>query len=169
MFKLLVEWIVTLSLFLEIRASLGFSHLFSLAYFWFGESRGKIFIAVPLLRTLFHPVFVSAGVITYAVGVAWAAQDELEVIATHPARDHSFFVDEFDNLYKFIPRIVKNICTEFNSRPRNWVRGRQLAVLVDLGTMRQHCPSCWGIRRGQSLGRAGRNTCIVTIFCHLVV
>ncbi|XP_050019497.1 vitrin isoform X1 [Alexandromys fortis] len=59
------------------------------------------------------------GVITYAVGVAWAAQDELEVIATHPARDHSFFVDEFDNLYKFIPRIVKNICTEFNSRPRN--------------------------------------------------
>lgn len=78
-----------------------------------------MFIAVPLLRTLFHPIFVSAGVITYAVGVAWAAQDELEVIATHPARDHSFFVDEFDNLYKFIPRIVKNICTEFNSQPRN--------------------------------------------------
>ncbi|XP_057634664.1 vitrin [Chionomys nivalis] len=59
------------------------------------------------------------GVITYAVGIAWAAQDELEVIATHPARDHSFFVDEFDNLYKLIPRIVKNICTEFNSQPRN--------------------------------------------------
>ncbi|KAH0509827.1 Vitrin [Microtus ochrogaster] len=59
------------------------------------------------------------GVITYAVGVAWAAQDELEVIASHPARDHSFFVDEFDNLYKFIPRIVKNICTEFNSQPQN--------------------------------------------------
>ncbi|XP_041910483.1 vitrin [Arvicola amphibius] len=59
------------------------------------------------------------GVITYAIGIAWAAQDELEVIATHPARDHSFFVDEFDNLYKFVPRIVKNICTEFNSQPRN--------------------------------------------------
>uniref|UniRef100_A0A8C9PZ89 Vitrin n=1 Tax=Spermophilus dauricus TaxID=99837 RepID=A0A8C9PZ89_SPEDA len=59
------------------------------------------------------------GVITYAIGVAWAAQDELEVIATHPARDHSFFVDEFDNLYKSVPRIIQNICTEFNAQPRN--------------------------------------------------
>lgn len=59
------------------------------------------------------------GVITYAIGVAWAAQDELEVIATYPAKDHSFFVDEFDNLYKFVPRIIQNICTEFNSQPRN--------------------------------------------------
>lgn len=109
---------------------------------------------------------MSAGVITYAVGIAWAAQDELEVIATHPARDHSFFVDEFDNLYKFVPRIVKNICTEFNSQPRNWDRVRQLAILLNLGTICQHCPSCWGIRSGQSLGRAGRNACIVTILCH---
>ncbi|XP_032266180.1 vitrin [Phoca vitulina] len=59
------------------------------------------------------------GVITYAIGVAWAAQDELEVIATHPAEDHSFFVDEFDSLYKFVPRVIQNICTEFNSQPRN--------------------------------------------------
>lgn len=59
------------------------------------------------------------GVITYAIGVAWAAQDELEIIATHPARDHSFFVDEFDNLYKSVPKIIQNICTEFNSQPRN--------------------------------------------------
>ncbi|XP_005390916.1 PREDICTED: vitrin [Chinchilla lanigera] len=59
------------------------------------------------------------GVITYAVGVAWAAQDELDIIATHPARDHSFFVDEFDNLYKSVPKIIQNICTEFNSQPRN--------------------------------------------------
>ncbi|XP_040586778.1 vitrin [Mesocricetus auratus] len=59
------------------------------------------------------------GVITYAIGIAWAAQDELEVIATHPARDHAFFVDEFDNLYKFVPRIIQSICTEFNSQPRN--------------------------------------------------
>ncbi|XP_008573664.1 PREDICTED: vitrin [Galeopterus variegatus] len=59
------------------------------------------------------------GVITYAIGVAWAAQDELEVIATHPARDHSFFVDEFDNLYTSVPKIIQNICTEFNSQPRN--------------------------------------------------
>ncbi|XP_027628793.1 vitrin isoform X2 [Tupaia chinensis] len=59
------------------------------------------------------------GVITYAIGIVWAAQDELEVIATHPARDHSFFVDEFDNLYKTVPRIIQNICTEFNSQPRN--------------------------------------------------
>ncbi|XP_012509289.1 PREDICTED: vitrin isoform X2 [Propithecus coquereli] len=59
------------------------------------------------------------GVITYAVGVAWAAQEELEVIATHPARDHSFFVDDFDNLYQYVSRIIRNICTEFNSQPRN--------------------------------------------------
>ncbi|KAM6179728.1 vitrin isoform 2-T2 [Erethizon dorsatum] len=59
------------------------------------------------------------GVITYAIGVAWAAQDELDIIATHPARDHSFFVDEFDNLYKSVPKIIQNICTEFNSQPRN--------------------------------------------------
>ncbi|XP_063569794.1 vitrin isoform X2 [Pongo abelii] len=59
------------------------------------------------------------GVITYAIGVAWAAQEELEVIATHPARDHSFFVDEFDNLYQYVPRIIQNICAEFNSQPRN--------------------------------------------------
>ncbi|XP_069350309.1 vitrin isoform X2 [Eulemur rufifrons] len=59
------------------------------------------------------------GVITYAVGVAWAAQEELEVIATHPARDHSFFADDFDNLYQYVPRIIRNICTEFNSQPRN--------------------------------------------------
>ncbi|XP_004466089.2 vitrin [Dasypus novemcinctus] len=59
------------------------------------------------------------GVITYAIGVAWAAQDELEVIATYPARDHSFFMDEFDNLYRLVPTIIQNICTEFNSQPRN--------------------------------------------------
>lgn len=59
------------------------------------------------------------GVITYAIGVAWAAQDELEVIATHPAKDHAFFVDEFDNLYKSVPKVIQNICTEFNSQPRN--------------------------------------------------
>ncbi|XP_045142962.1 vitrin [Echinops telfairi] len=59
------------------------------------------------------------GIITYAIGVAWAAQDELDVIATHPARDHAFFVDEFDNLYKSVPRILQNICAEFNSQPRN--------------------------------------------------
>lgn len=59
------------------------------------------------------------GVITYAIGIAWAAQDELEVMATHPAKDHSFFVDDFDNLYKIAPRIIQNICTEFNSQPRN--------------------------------------------------
>ncbi|XP_006083520.1 vitrin [Myotis lucifugus] len=59
------------------------------------------------------------GVITYAVGIAWAAQDELDVIATHPAKDHAFFVDEFDNLYKLVPKVIQNICTEFNSRPRN--------------------------------------------------
>ncbi|XP_078397860.1 vitrin isoform X7 [Cetorhinus maximus] len=59
------------------------------------------------------------GVIAYAVGIAWAAMDELEYIATDPDKDHSFFVDEFDNLYQFVSRIVRNICKEFNSQPRN--------------------------------------------------
>ncbi|XP_074065797.1 vitrin isoform X1 [Macrotis lagotis] len=59
------------------------------------------------------------GVITYSIGIAWAALDELEVIATHPTKDHSFFVDEFDDLYKSVPKIIQNICTEFNSQPRN--------------------------------------------------
>eukprot|EP00066_Takifugu_rubripes_P026062 XP_011615328.1 PREDICTED: vitrin isoform X3 [Takifugu rubripes] len=58
-------------------------------------------------------------VIAYAVGIAWASQDELEYIATDPDKEHAFFVDEFDNLYKFVPKIVNNICQEFNSQPRN--------------------------------------------------
>ncbi|XP_054654121.1 vitrin isoform X2 [Dunckerocampus dactyliophorus] len=61
----------------------------------------------------------SQGVIAYSIGIAWAAQDELEYIATDPDKEHSFFVDEFDNLYKFVPKIVQNICHEFNSQPRN--------------------------------------------------
>ncbi|XP_052662245.1 vitrin isoform X5 [Harpia harpyja] len=59
------------------------------------------------------------GVIAYSVGVAWAAQDELEAIATDPDKEHSFFVDEFDNLYCFVNQLIQNICTEFNSQPRN--------------------------------------------------
>ncbi|XP_067465812.1 vitrin isoform X3 [Thunnus thynnus] len=59
------------------------------------------------------------GVIAYSIGIAWAAQDELEYIATDPDKEHSFFVDEFDNLYKFVPKIIHNICHEFNSQPRN--------------------------------------------------
>ncbi|XP_061140665.1 vitrin isoform X2 [Syngnathus typhle] len=61
----------------------------------------------------------SQGVIAYSIGIAWAAQDELEYIATDPDKEHSFFVDEFDNLYKFVSKIVQNICQEFNSQPRN--------------------------------------------------
>ncbi|XP_061766581.1 vitrin isoform X5 [Nerophis ophidion] len=61
----------------------------------------------------------SQGVIAYSVGIAWAAQDELEYIATDPDKEHSFFVDEFDNLYKFVSKITQNICREFNSQPRN--------------------------------------------------
>ncbi|XP_051507098.1 vitrin isoform X4 [Myxocyprinus asiaticus] len=59
------------------------------------------------------------GVIAYSIGIAWAAQDELEYIATDPDREHSFFVDEFDNLYKYVSKIIHNICQEFNSQPRN--------------------------------------------------
>ncbi|NXE48581.1 VITRN protein, partial [Casuarius casuarius] len=59
------------------------------------------------------------GVIAYSIGIAWAAQDELEAIATDPDKEHSFFVDEFDNLYQFVNQLIQNICTEFNSQPRN--------------------------------------------------
>ncbi|XP_030092447.1 vitrin isoform X1 [Serinus canaria] len=59
------------------------------------------------------------GVIAYSVGVAWAAPDELEAIASDPPKEHSFFVDEFDNLYRYVNRLIQNICTEFNSQPRN--------------------------------------------------
>ncbi|KAK7901968.1 hypothetical protein WMY93_018737 [Mugilogobius chulae] len=59
------------------------------------------------------------GVIAYSIGIAWAAQDELEYIATDPDKEHSFFVDEFDSLYKYVPKIIQNICQEFNSQPRN--------------------------------------------------
>ncbi|KAL7987500.1 hypothetical protein Chor_006419 [Crotalus horridus] len=59
------------------------------------------------------------GVIAYSIGIAWAAQDELEAVATDPDKEHSFFVDEFDKLYRFVPKIIQNICTEFNSQPRN--------------------------------------------------
>ncbi|NXN92002.1 VITRN protein, partial [Rhinopomastus cyanomelas] len=59
------------------------------------------------------------GVIAYSIGVAWAAQDELEDIATDPDKEHSFFVDDFDNLYQFVNPLIRNICTEFNSQPRN--------------------------------------------------
>ncbi|NXK50393.1 VITRN protein, partial [Chauna torquata] len=59
------------------------------------------------------------GVIAYSIGVAWAAQDELEAIATDPDKEHSFFVDEFDNLYQYVNPLIQNICTEFNSQPRN--------------------------------------------------
>ncbi|KAM6922164.1 vitrin isoform 6-T6 [Lycodopsis pacificus] len=61
----------------------------------------------------------SQGVIAYSIGIAWAAQDELEYIATDPDKEHSFFVDDFDNLYKFVSKIISNICQEFNSQPRN--------------------------------------------------
>ncbi|GLD72022.1 vitrin isoform X1 [Lates japonicus] len=55
-------------------------------------------------RALFNLLSLcDPGVIAYSIGIAWAAQDELEYIATDPDKEHSFFVDEFDNLYKFVP------------------------------------------------------------------
>uniref|UniRef100_A0A8C5T5Q3 Vitrin n=1 Tax=Malurus cyaneus samueli TaxID=2593467 RepID=A0A8C5T5Q3_9PASS len=59
------------------------------------------------------------GVIAYSIGVAWAAPDELEAIASEPAKEHSFFVDDFDHLYRYVNQLIQNICTEFNSQPRN--------------------------------------------------
>ncbi|NXC08254.1 VITRN protein, partial [Orthonyx spaldingii] len=59
------------------------------------------------------------GVIAYSIGVAWAAPDELEAIASEPDTEHSFFVDEFDHLYRYVNQLIQNICTEFNSQPRN--------------------------------------------------
>ncbi|NWV59606.1 VITRN protein, partial [Malurus elegans] len=58
-------------------------------------------------------------VIAYSIGVAWAAPDELEAIASEPAKEHSFFVDDFDHLYRYVNQLIQNICTEFNSQPRN--------------------------------------------------
>ncbi len=72
-----------------------------------------------VFEVLYSPVSHAPGVIAYSIGIAWAAQDELEYIATDPNKDHSFFVDEFDNLYKYLPKIIHNICNEFNSQPRN--------------------------------------------------
>ncbi|XP_061079312.1 vitrin-like [Conger conger] len=60
-----------------------------------------------------------SGVTAYSVGIAWAAQEELEYIATDPDKEHSFFVEEFDHLHKFVPKLIHNICQEFNSQPRN--------------------------------------------------
>uniref|UniRef100_A0A3B3QAY2 Cochlin n=1 Tax=Paramormyrops kingsleyae TaxID=1676925 RepID=A0A3B3QAY2_9TELE len=59
------------------------------------------------------------GVIAYSIGIAWAVQEELEYIASDPDMEHSFFVDDFDNLHKFVPKIISNICQEFNQQPRN--------------------------------------------------
>ncbi|KAG7492888.1 hypothetical protein MATL_G00019300 [Megalops atlanticus] len=60
-----------------------------------------------------------SGVIAYSVGIAWAVKEELEDIATDPDKEHSFFVEDFDHLHKFVPKIIHNICQEFNSQPRN--------------------------------------------------
>ncbi|XP_036408263.1 vitrin-like [Megalops cyprinoides] len=60
-----------------------------------------------------------SGVIAYTVGIAWAVKEELEDIATDPDKEHSFFVEEFDHLHKFVPKIIHNICQEYNSQPRN--------------------------------------------------
>ncbi|XP_055981684.1 vitrin [Sorex fumeus] len=59
------------------------------------------------------------GIIVYAVGVAWAAREELDIIASHPARDHAFFVEEFDHLHTLVPQILHNICAEFNAHPQD--------------------------------------------------
>ncbi|XP_016042700.2 vitrin [Erinaceus europaeus] len=59
------------------------------------------------------------GVIVYAIGVAWASLDELRIIASPPAKDHVFFVEEFEHLHQVVPRVMENICAEFNMQPRN--------------------------------------------------
>lgn len=53
------------------------------------------------------------------MGVAWAAREELEIIASHPAQDHVFFVEEFEQLHGCVRQILQNICAEFNARPRD--------------------------------------------------
>ncbi|KAF7686806.1 hypothetical protein HF521_015199 [Silurus meridionalis] len=60
-----------------------------------------------------------SGVIAYSIGIAWAAQDELEYIATDPDKDHSFFVDEFDNLYNYAshPQTVEEMETNEGNDP----------------------------------------------------
>lgn len=116
-----------------------------------------------------HPNFVPTGVITYAIGVAWAAQDELEVIATHPAKDHSFFVDEFDNLYKSVPKIIQNICTEFNSQPRNWIQSRQGINTCCFPTGSGTTPSALqGTRGGKACGASWRTDAWWLFFASMV-
>ncbi|KPP77001.1 vitrin-like [Scleropages formosus] len=60
-----------------------------------------------------------AGVIVYSIGIAWAVHEELEDIASDPIEEHSFFVGDFDELYKLAPKIFSRICREFNSQPQN--------------------------------------------------
>lgn len=84
--------------------------------------------------------FPPAGVIAYSIGIAWAAQDELEAVATDPDKEHSFFVDEFDRLYRFVSKIVQNICTEFNSQPRNWLHPATRVASLKLHPINQAMP-----------------------------
>lgn len=58
-----------------------------------------------------------AGVKVFAVGVTWAAPEELALIASPPAADHAFFVDEFEHLARCVPRILQTVCDDFARRP----------------------------------------------------
>ncbi|XP_049640658.1 vitrin [Suncus etruscus] len=57
------------------------------------------------------------GVKVFAVGVTWAVPEELALIASPPAADHAFFVDEFEHLARCVPRILQAICDDFARRP----------------------------------------------------
>uniref|UniRef100_A0A8C4QJW5 VWFA domain-containing protein n=1 Tax=Eptatretus burgeri TaxID=7764 RepID=A0A8C4QJW5_EPTBU len=59
------------------------------------------------------------GIILYAVGIAWAMKDELDAVANDPKSEHVFFVSDFDDLKTVGPKLVKNICKEYNALPRN--------------------------------------------------
>ncbi|XP_075921200.1 vitrin isoform X8 [Petromyzon marinus] len=61
----------------------------------------------------------SQGIIGYSIGIAWAAREELQFMASEPHVEHMFFVDDFEAVYKVVPQIISNICKEFNQQPRN--------------------------------------------------
>ncbi|XP_078452215.1 vitrin isoform X7 [Lampetra planeri] len=61
----------------------------------------------------------SQGIIGYSIGIAWAAREELQYMASEPHAEHMFFVDDFEAVYKVVPQIISNICKEFNQQPRN--------------------------------------------------
>ncbi|XP_069771349.1 cochlin [Narcine bancroftii] len=57
-----------------------------------------------------------AGVIIYSVGISWAIQHELTVMASEPKDSHTFFVKEFMMVNKLVPNILRGICNDYSEK-----------------------------------------------------